>query len=338
MDSEHFDNLSRRLATPRSRREVLGVLGAAVAGLLAGGAASAAPKADKPSKCYGGGSHCTNARQCCSGICTNRQCEPEIAPECVTATDCPGIDTECQMRTCSGGFCGTENTVAETPCSSGVCDGNGQCVECVTGTDCASGVCTNSQCEPEVAPDCATDADCADGEVCQGDVCVTVSECVDCGSCGVCDNGSCGPALAGTVCREAAGPCDIAEVCDGVSLECPADQFVPGGTICRSQQNECDVAEVCSGFSSQCPPDLRKDNGTPCSVGTCQMGGCIGEGGETECGSGYEWTGTTCVDIDECTLGIDNCSEFATCGNTDGSFTCTCEDGFIGNGVICTPA
>lgn len=46
--------------------------------------------------------------------------------------------------------------------------------------------------------------------------------------------------------------------------------------------------------------------------------------------------GKSCSDIDECMLGLDNCSAFATCENTEGLFSCTCDDGFSGPGDACT--
>ena len=43
------------------------------------------------------------------------------------------------------------------------------------------------------------------------------------------------------------------------------------------------------------------------------------------------------LDIDECLTGADNCdSAHGLCDNTDGSFTCTCEGGYEGDGTYCT--
>ena len=41
-------------------------------------------------------------------------------------------------------------------------------------------------------------------------------------------------------------------------------------------------------------------------------------------------------DSDECLNNSHNCSENATCTNTDGSFNCSCKPGYIGNGHNCS--
>ena len=43
-----------------------------------------------------------------------------------------------------------------------------------------------------------------------------------------------------------------------------------------------------------------------------------------------------CLDIDECELGFDDCNENATCTDTVGSFSCTCNLGYSGDGLNCT--
>ena len=41
-------------------------------------------------------------------------------------------------------------------------------------------------------------------------------------------------------------------------------------------------------------------------------------------------------DSDECLNNSHNCSENATCTNTEGSFNCSCKPGYIGNGHNCS--
>jgi len=42
------------------------------------------------------------------------------------------------------------------------------------------------------------------------------------------------------------------------------------------------------------------------------------------------------TDINECSLGTHNCNANATCINTNGGFSCSCNSGFSGNGVSCS--
>ena len=45
---------------------------------------------------------------------------------------------------------------------------------------------------------------------------------------------------------------------------------------------------------------------------------------------------TFSTDIDECDLGSYTCHVNATCTDTIGSYECTCNSGFEGDGVNCT--
>ena len=40
--------------------------------------------------------------------------------------------------------------------------------------------------------------------------------------------------------------------------------------------------------------------------------------------------------IDECSGDSSPCDENADCTNSDGSYSCTCKQGFTGDGTICT--
>src|SRR5262245_22977632 len=83
-------------------------------------------------------------------------------------------------------------------------------------------------------PACQNDADCNDNNPCTVDTCdPSLRDC----------HHTSAPST--TVCRSAAGVCDVAEFCTGSSPTCPADAKVSPGTICRAAAGVCDVAETC---------------------------------------------------------------------------------------------
>lgn len=75
----------------------------------------------------------------------------------------------------------------------------------------------------------------------------------------------------GRTCRDTAGLCDVAEVCDGVASTCPADGFASAGLECRAVTDVCDTAESCTGSSATCPVDTFEPATTECraSAGVC---------------------------------------------------------------------
>ena len=66
--------------------------------------------------------------------------------------------------------------------------------------------------------------------------------------------------------------------------------------------------------------------GVNCGAGgACHTGGC-------DCMEG--WNGERCADVDECADGTHGCHANANCSNFPvGSYTCTCQDGYGGNGM-----
>ena len=66
------------------------------------------------------------------------------------------------------------------------------------------------------------------------------------------------------------------------------------------------------------------------------------DGYDCRCESGFEKkrdpaTGKVkCVDVDECKNPL-ACDSNAECTNTEGTYTCTCNTGYFGNGLLCEP-
>ncbi|CAC5419913.1 Fibrillin-1,Fibulin-1,Fibulin-5,Fibrillin-2,Latent-transforming growth factor beta-binding protein 4 [Mytilus coruscus] len=85
----------------------------------------------------------------------------------------------------------------------------------------------------------------------------------------------------------------------------------------------------CSGYTgSSCSQAIC--NG----ITSCPNGGTCASPNACVCAPGFG--GSQCSDINECQTGTDNCQQ--NCTNTHGSFTCSCESGYIMNsdGATCT--
>jgi cysteine-rich repeat protein len=85
---------------------------------------------------------------------------------------------------------------------------------------------------------------------------------------GDCCSATCQYEPASTVCRAAAGVCDLPEQCDGSGV-CLPDGFVAAGTPCRPVAGACDVAESCDGSGPACPGDGGLPDGD--GDGTCDV-------------------------------------------------------------------
>ncbi len=105
---------------------------------------------------------------------------------------------------------------------------------------------------------CVADSDCEDGNLCTANVC------------NLGDHTCITTALSsGAICRSAAADCDLAELCPGAGLACPADAFRDAAFVCRGSAGVCDEAETCTGTTSACPVDAFRASGTTCGNGFC---------------------------------------------------------------------
>ena len=154
--------------------------------------------------------------------------------------------------------------------------------------------CTLDACDPEVG---VTHTPVAAGTLCGTAPAGECSAVPTCNAAGAC---LANYRAAGTVCRDAAGVCDVAEACDGASNACPVDGFQASGTECRASAGTCDPAEQCTGTGAACPVDTVY--ATPTVAITAGSGFAVDEGSSltlTASTTGdtanydYAWTGVT---------------------------------------------
>ncbi|MCZ7677682.1 MAG: hypothetical protein M5U28_02450 [Sandaracinaceae bacterium] len=98
------------------------------------------------------------------------------------------------------------------------------------------------------------------------------------------------------MCRASAGPCDLAESCNGSGPSCPTDAFRSSSFVCRNSAGPCDVAESCTGSSAPCPTDAFVSSGTVCDAtisGPCDLAD-VCTGSSASCPARYASSTTVC--------------------------------------------
>jgi alpha-tubulin suppressor-like RCC1 family protein len=97
-------------------------------------------------------------------------------------------------------------------------------------------------------------------------------------------------------------------------------------------------AEDASSFDDAAQqPGSDAAPGAECDGSSCEAPCAPGDSTEQcACEPGFERTGATCTDIDECATGSATCDPNATCLNEPGTFTCECAVGYEGDGTTCT--
>jgi hypothetical protein len=262
------------------------------------------------------------------GASTGPSTGGEVMMACDTAADCPAPDEGCGEPHCNASHtCVPELEGPGTPCSGGICDGSGNCVECIDASMCAPGQCTCS-------PDCAQTG----GESCMGGTCTMVRT-MQCGAF-VCN-------AAGTQCLDSCTNntgCSPGHHCNAMGLCVPPE---PDGAPCGENSdclNEhcdqnfcCNVS--CDGTCERC--DLPNLEGTCSPLAalsmevTCPTGVCEGDGSCLACGEDLVPPGGGVPPADACNL-PDNVTTGVcpiNCNGTTCTITCQesqdCQSGTI---------
>ncbi len=138
-------------------------------------------------------------------------------------------------------------------------------------------------------------------------------------------------------------------------LKCGNERYSEYNQNCQESCNEmevlnaitgnCDCKEGFGGGGCDNINECEQENPRVCNENTICDDMTIGEGNNIlpylcTCQDGFEENGNNekgiiCKDIDECTENLNNCDENAECTNTEGSFSCKCNDGYFGNGTQC---
>jgi hypothetical protein len=238
---------------------------------------------------------------------------------CLTPSDCPGENTDCQTVICTNGACGFSRTPAGTPVSSQTpgdckrveCDGLGGTIEVNDNTDppvssnpCFTYVCdqgTPKQSFVTIGTDCGANLICDGAGACVG--CVSPSNCPgqddECRT-RTCTSGTCGETFA------------------------PSGTAVSQQTIGDCQKNVCDGAGNTTTMDDD--TDLPNDDGNPCTTSVCVSGvpthEPVAEG--TSCNANG---GSVCNDLGVCV----ECLTADTCPGEDTACqTRTCQNGICG--------
>ncbi len=226
---------------------------------------------------------------------------------CTVPSDCPGMDTFCQQRTCVANVCGFSYTAADTPLPSGqqtssdcqtlVCGLTGQILPVEEPTDVfVDGLeCTLDQCVGGAVmnPPLSIGSPCSSG----GTVCDGMGACVGCNTPADCPD-------------PPAYPCSVAACTMGT---CGGADAAPG-TVCAAPSCAGGVAQltdVCSGGacvdggSQACAPYVCGPSActTSCAGNAGCSGGFVCDTGLGECTSGPTCTDYCAAVMSACTGG-----------------------------------
>jgi hypothetical protein len=218
--------------------------------------------------------------------------EETFERHCISAADCSD-GNPCTQDLCTAGTCSNPVEAKETACKTGVCDGEGKCVECLSYADCANAHPITPICDARTQ----TCVSCSDGKKDGKETGV------DCGGpdCGACQ----------------AEPCDPMHGCGDMTV-CAEPEDVCCNTSCGATCQSCTQknGSAADGTCSAVP--VGKDPFNQCSMtGTGSAGGCGATMERCACEDGVKNQNETDIDCggDACPGcgGGKQCNTFSDC-------------------------
>jgi hypothetical protein len=238
---------------------------------------------------------------------------------CVSASTCPGTDTECHTRTCVNGTCGVSNTTGGTPtvaqvardCKRIECNGAGATftVPDITDLPVDNNPCTAHLCNGDTPanPNITAGTSCTGTSVCDGAgacvACLTAASCP--GTDTECHTRTCSAAhLCGLNNALAGKPLALQTIGDCKKSQCDGNgnpQIVSDDTDVRIDGNVC-TRDVCMNGTPSNPPVA---SGVACGTGLlCNAtGSCVGCIGAADCpGSDTACQTRVCTAAGQCDI------------------------------------
>lgn len=287
---------------------------------------------------------CDDDDACTVDTCVDNECIHVLTywcVECVDDADCAGV-----------GWCpGPANTsilLATGKCGvDGTCEAVGK--QCPDGEICAmtdnidGPYAWGAKCIP--TPECYVDAECDDGDVCNGAETCDMNKCVAgqklvCSDFNVCTDDFC-DSVEGCVYEQNTNPCDDGDICTTNSCDATTGCIYKPISGCCKTDIDCNDINQCTGdacikSSGECVHFGllgNCDDGNACTTNdTCQVGKCIG-GSTLDCNDGNACTADSCdsttgcanvkipccedVDCDEIKDEVDNCPNVFNPGQGD---------------------
>ncbi len=226
MDPTKFDELTKSLATPTSRRQAVKTLAASAFGSMLAFSGL--------DRVFARTGHCPPGLTLCHGKCVNTKTDPK---------NCGVCGTVCVSGLCVNGLCCPPGTInCNNSCCDGTCLNGTTC--CPTGQTCGTTCCPIGQvclngntCCP--AKQACGSICCPAGMICKNGQCVTPPNCPSTGCATACLNNS---------------SCDCVTTTEGVSCVQPICTFVTCTTSADCPSGQVCFTQGCCGSGSFCVP------------------------------------------------------------------------------------